>query len=148
MKIGIVISSLTQSIPYMTYLASNGYNVFPILLQEKIDCEEKVIFKFKNIIENITGNSIINGDFLSNEDKLDCLIILQNRKAICSIQTVDYNNFLKQNAPIIINSQIGENVPFEMQTNHTIYFINYSSINIIDECDYIISNVDKVLQKK
>ena len=45
MKIGIIISSLTKNIPYLTYLVSMGYDIYPILLDKTMhglmpDCTE------------------------------------------------------------------------------------------------------------
>ena len=51
MKIGILISSITQSIPYITYLVSHGYDVFPILLYGNLNCIYKTNSELKNLIE-------------------------------------------------------------------------------------------------
>ena len=105
MKIGILISSITQSIPYITYLVSHGYDVFPILLYGNLNCIDKTNSELKNLIEKIASKVILDGDFLSEVDKLDCLIVLENSKETHSFENINYNGFLKDNAPIIVNAQ-------------------------------------------
>ena len=150
MKIGFVISSFTQSVPYMTYLVSNGYDVYPILLREKLICNGDEKFYLKNIIENVTKKTILNTDSLANEEKLDCMIIIENKKSPKSLRTMDYSNFLKEGAPIIISTQqIGEtSSSMGLDVSKNIHIINYQPINIIDNCNVVISNLNKILQKK
>lgn len=148
MKIGIIVSSLTQSIPYMTYLVSHGYEVIPIIFQKEINENTEENSHLKNIIENITKNKIIKANSFPNESKLDTLIILKNKDDIYSFQSIYYGIILKEHAPIIITNQACEDIPFEIQANHSIHFINYPAINIIDECNNVISTINKVLQKK
>lgn len=150
MKIGLLISSLTQNIPYMTYLVSNGYDVFPILLQKKLNCMNKSDSELKNIIEKITNKTILERDLLSEVEKLDCLIILGNGKGTYTFENINYNVFLKENAPIIISTQhpICMDNKTEMSIHSNVHLINYQSANIIDNCNAVISNLNKILQKK
>lgn len=150
MKIGFVISSLTQSVPYMTYLVSLGYDVFPILLQEKIECDEEEKYYLKNIIENVSRKTILENDSLTEEEKLDCIIIIENAKSPKSLRTMDYSNFLKEDAPIVISTQqsIKTSHSTELLVNKNMHIINHQPINIIDNCNVVISNLNKILQKK
>lgn len=148
MKIGIVISSFTQCIPYTTYFVSNGYDVIPIILENEEYIEEKESIYLKNIIRNITQKEIVDIDHLPKDYELDCLIFLDVSKDIQTLKNIDYSSILKTNAPIIINSHTKMDTQLESLSDCTMHSINYLPLNIIDECNHVIKEVNNVLQKK
>lgn len=146
MKIGFLISSLTQSIPYMSYVISLGYEVFPIMFRADSNKNNHLI----NIIEGITDKVILFEDSLQETEKLDCLIVMANPETMNILKNIDYNKFLKNNAPIICDiyqHQAFSDLSHSME-QQTIYIVDYKSKNIIDNCNCVISDMKKILQKK
>lgn len=145
MKIGFLVFSLTQSIPYLTYLVSLGYDVFPIILKEDKQISNN---KFKAMIEAITNKEIYN-DNSDALEKLDALIIIANSDKISFLANIDYNYILKENAPIIFNTYREKDFQELVQifNKENMYVTNYESTNIVDNCNTIISNMEKVLKK-
>ena len=133
MKIGFIISSLTQSIPYMTYLVSLGYEVIPIILKEEIWDDFH-----KNIIEAITNQNVLHDMHLQENIKLDCLIIMENLENLKPLNNFDFNSILKENAPIILN--IGSDLDMENLFLHSysnMHIMNYNSGDICTTCNEI-----------
>lgn len=127
MNIGFVISSITKSIPYMTYFDSLNYQVFPIML-----C--------KNMLYS---------DSISKSKKLDCLIIIVHPDIITFLKKIEYEQFLEDNAPIIFCIQQDDIViPLQDLTHCNIHVVNYKSDSIMDNCHVMASNLNKVLSKK
>lgn len=134
MKIGFISLSITQSIPYITNLISLGYDVYPLIFDDN-----------KNLITLL--NSIVNENHLisCHASDLDCLIAFIPSDKLNILNQINYNDMLKNNAPIIINTNLYQNDAFFPQGN--LYITNYNSINISNNCDNICSTVEKVLQK-
>lgn len=135
MKIGFISTSITQSIPYITYFISIGYDVYPLIL----DFNNRLI----NILDGIVNKNYLISNYTTD---LDCLIVIIPQEKIDILKQIDYKNMLKKDAPIILNTD------FPLCTNvfpqENFYLFNYNSINIVDNCNNIVESVEKVLQKK
>lgn len=139
MKIGFIISSLTKSIPYMTYLVSLGYEVFPIILKNELWNDFN-----KNIIEAITNKNVSYNIYLEKNVKLDCLIIMGSLDDIKFLDTFELESVLKQNAPIILNT--GNNIENEnllLSSYPNLHIINYNSNTVCENCNEIHKHLEK-----
>lgn len=134
MKIGFISLSITQSIPYITNLISLGYDVYPLIFDNN-----------KNLINLL--NSIVNENHLipGYTSDLDCLIAFMPSDKLNVLNEINYNDMLKNNAPVIINTDLSQNDIFFPQDNF--HVTNYNSLNIANNCNNICSTVEKVLQK-
>jgi len=142
MKIGFIISSLTQSIPYMTYLVSLGYEVFPIILKKELWNDFN-----KNIIEAITNKNVLYNIYLEKNVKLDCLIIMGSLDDIKFLDTFELESVLKQNAPIILNT--GNNIENEnllLSSYQNLCIINYNSSDVCENCNKIHRHLEKIFK--
>lgn len=151
MKIGFLISSLTQSIPYMTYLISVGYEVIPIILQqEPINNDEKKHYMdLKKLIEIVVERPILDNNNIQEIEKLDCLLIMSTSEKIYSLKNINYQYLLKEHAPIIFEisnskelTDVSDIIPY-----NNVYIIDSQSKNTIDQCNKLVSGLTKILTK-
>lgn len=135
MKIGFISLSITQSIPYITNLISLGYDVYPLIFDNNK--------KFINILNSIVNENHLIPGYTSD---LDCLIVFIPGDKLNILNQINYNDMLKKDAPVIINTDLSEiDMLFPQENFH---ITNYNSIDIASNCDNIYSIVEKVLQKK
>lgn len=143
MKIGIIISSLTKNIPYLTYLVSMGYDVYPILLDKTINTYSNKCTK--GVIEAIANKNILYSSNLDNEYKFNCLIIILEHNQLQFLNDITFNNIIDNNIPIIISCGKNiENDDFSIFTYPNLHIITGTSFNVVDNCDEIQKKLEKI----
>lgn len=142
MKIGIIISSLTKNIPYLTYLVSMGYDIYPILLDKTINTDYNDCTK--GVIEAIANRNIIYSDDLNKEYKFDSLVILVNHDELQFLNKVIFDNVSQDNIPIIIScGKDLENDNLSIFTYPNLHIITKTSFNVVENCDEIQKQLEK-----
>lgn len=138
MRIGFVTFSLKQGITYMSCLVSLGYEVIPIVVsKDNLTGENDFII---NMIKDIVNREILFINNISLYEKLDAIIVVGN-----NIPNIDFLSLLKENAPIILNlNHYHDNI----LTNYSnIQITAYNPQDIIENCNHIVTNLEKVLKK-
>ena len=143
MKIGIIISSLNKNIPYLTYLVSMGYDIFPILLDKTMNIDSNK--SAKGVIEAIANRNIIYSNDLDIECKFDCLIILVNNDELQFLNNINFTDIIKDDILIIISCEKDlENNDFSISTYPNLHIISASSFNVVDNCEEIQKQLGKI----
>jgi len=141
MKIGLIISSLTHGITYASCLVSLGYDVIPIVVNnETITSRCSGLSK---VIETIVNKKILYIDNLELSEKLDAIIVINDYFLL----NIDYSSIVKENAPIILNINSSSNNENNLLDYNNLYITAYNSQNIVQNCNCIISKLEKVLKK-